>query len=362
MPLTPQEELELLELEEEEEQESSVSPLENASSSSMPTNIPQIGRLEASLRGGLQGASFGLSDEVIGGLRTAGAKLWGQEDSITDLYRKYRDIERQREATAAEQEPLLYHGADVATSLAMPFGGSIKLASKGASILDRLHSMGKLGAKVGALAGFGRSEADLTKGDVGGVLKDTATGAGMGYGLGTSLDAATSGIGTIGSKFIQGKGEKLKQASRLFDKAAKIKPLGEVAPLSRTLAGATGLLAQGAEKISEVTSRIQPTGVIQAAARKFPTEDRTKKIREDLEKQMIPQAQAGEKKLEQATNNLYDADDNELTQFAQVLRDKGFEKYGDTLEDAVRTGNTQKKHAAMFAVMQRPDLRQLLSQ
>jgi hypothetical protein len=50
--------------------------------------------------------------------------------------------------------------------------------AKGATALQRMGKMGLSALPVGGAFGLGNSNADLTQGDVGGVVRDTATGAG----------------------------------------------------------------------------------------------------------------------------------------------------------------------------------------
>jgi len=133
----------------------------------------EVGTLEAVGRGALQGATLGFADEatgVIGGLSNA---LQGK--SFVQGYRAERDEARANNQAAIDQHPLAYGAGDLAGGVATSFVPGLSLA-KGASLAANVAK----GAAVGAAQGFGSSDADLTKGDVGGAVRDTAIGGAIG--------------------------------------------------------------------------------------------------------------------------------------------------------------------------------------
>lgn len=136
-----------------------------------PTPKPEISKLESFAQGAGQGASMGFGDEGAGMLQAAVKK---GKDALTgasgqgfwDAYRKARDIYRAKAHEAQDANPKTYMGGEFAGAAATaPLMGEA--------------TMGKMAA-LGALQGLGSSEADLTKGDVGGAVRDTAIGAGVG--------------------------------------------------------------------------------------------------------------------------------------------------------------------------------------
>lgn len=139
-------------------------PAERAGLKYLDTTEEEPGRLEALLRGVKQGASFGLGDEITGAL----------ESAFTDkTYRQARDEARAADAAAQEAHGGYFAGGELGGGLAtalIPGGLAAKAGLTGL----------KGAAALGAAYGVGDSTADLTQGDVGGVLKDAALGAGAG--------------------------------------------------------------------------------------------------------------------------------------------------------------------------------------
>lgn len=164
---------------------------------------------------GAQGGLAGWSDEVIAGLRTA-AEAPSSEESLEDLYDRYRKIERERIEKARERSPWIGTAAEIGGAMVPAIGMAI--LSKGKSVpksATDLSSMLKTAAKVGlaegAFGGLGSSEADLikaVKGDVGEVeevAKDIAGGAAVGAVAGPVL----TGLGYAGGKALKGAGQKI---------------------------------------------------------------------------------------------------------------------------------------------------------
>ena len=134
----------------------------------------EVGGLEAVGRGALQGATLGLSDEITGALESLFSK--------TKTYSQARDESRANNAAAQDQHSLLYGGGELAGGILpglIPGAG----VAKGASIAE---AAGKA-ALQGGIAGLGSSEADLTKGDIGGAALDTGIGAVTGGVVGGAL-------------------------------------------------------------------------------------------------------------------------------------------------------------------------------
>lgn len=124
--------------------------------------------LESGARGLLQGVSLGFSDEIIGAL----------ESALTNkTYKQARDESRANNERAERDNPGTYMTGEIGGGVATAFVPGVGLAGN--------TLKGAVG--LGAAAGLGNSKSDLTKGEVGGALLDTATGA--------TLGAAGHGIG-----------------------------------------------------------------------------------------------------------------------------------------------------------------------
>jgi len=132
-----------------------------------------------SLGGGLlQGASAGFADEAEAGIRSM----------LSDkTYQQEREGVRARYRAEEEANPKTYLGGE--------FGGAAATA-----LIPGLGevTIPKMAAQ-GALYGLGSSEADLTKGDVGGAAKDTAIGGAVGGALG-GIGKGVGKLFTKGSK------------------------------------------------------------------------------------------------------------------------------------------------------------------
>lgn len=165
---------------------------------------------EALVRGGLQGASLGFGDEASALIDTgvshipllrdiaqkfntsSGGSGGGLPIDNPDLtYQQRRDAYRARNEAAEEAHPVAYGGGELVGGLAaVPFsGGAGEAKGLGAAI----KAGAKLGAKVGAATALGKSNADLTEGDVGNALVDTTKGAALGALAGGAVGAAGEG-------------------------------------------------------------------------------------------------------------------------------------------------------------------------
>lgn len=176
-------------------------------SKAAPTASPEQqnsppGYLESLLRGGAQGATLGYADEAMGGLEAAGKKITGDQTDLAELYRKYRDIERQKNEAAKKENPKMFTAGELG-------GGA-------ATMLTPIGEIGTAGKALalGATSALGQSDADLTKGEVGQAAKDTALGSAVGlgtYGLGKAiapmLQSAAPVAESVGNKLEQKSGD-----------------------------------------------------------------------------------------------------------------------------------------------------------
>ena len=153
--------------------------LSKSAKSKTPQTPEPISKTESALRGAAQGASLGFADELTGGGEAVLDKILGKDGNLSDLYSKHRDESRQAYKAAEEENPLTSFAGSLVGGIASPIPlGSTKTV--GQALLS--------GAKLGALAGLGSSEKEITNPDI---LKDV----GMGAGVGGALGAAGKGIG-----------------------------------------------------------------------------------------------------------------------------------------------------------------------
>ncbi len=149
--------------------------------SSLNASDEAPGQIEAGARGLAQGATLGFADEAMGGIKAAGHKLAGDQQTLIDLYTKYRDLERQKNEAAEKAHPATFMGSQLGGGLAtalIPGLGEANLAKTVA---------------LGATTGLGASSADLTKGEIAPAITDVALGAGLGaagHGLGKGISSA----------------------------------------------------------------------------------------------------------------------------------------------------------------------------
>lgn len=134
---------------------------------------PEVGGLESVLRGGAQGLSLGFADELAGAVGAARGALSGDERDLGDVYRQERDESRAAYRAAEAANPGLYRAGEIGGGVAGAFVPGLGVGKGLAGAL-------RAGAALGGAAGLGGSEADLTRGDVGGALADTAGGAAFG--------------------------------------------------------------------------------------------------------------------------------------------------------------------------------------
>ena len=183
-----------------------------------------------------QGLSFGFADEIEAGIRSA----FGEEEyaDVRDKIRKQlADYSRQNGTEALAME---IAGASIPTLVSqfIPVLGQSATAanvSRLATMADRMKRASKIGAVEGAVAGAGYSESD----DLGGVIGDVATGAGLGATIApVAGEAITKGITKLG--------DIVSEASKRFGQKGATAVEQEL----RRIAGATGKNEQ--ELISDI--------------------------------------------------------------------------------------------------------------
>ncbi len=156
-----------------------------------PHEAPQVGTGEALARGIENGATFGFGPAINGLLSTM---LGPKNDKlgILDQYRQNRDASREAMNAASAQHPWAYGTGSFA-------GAAIPAILSGGASVPESGALGaiKAGAGYGALSGLGNSEADLTKGDIGGALHDTARSAALGAAISPLLQPVAKAAGEL---------------------------------------------------------------------------------------------------------------------------------------------------------------------
>lgn len=237
-------------------------------------------RLEALLRGGGQGVTFGFGDEVNGAIQALGEKLGGSGKSLGDLYRLNRDSFRREDKAAEDAHGGYYLGGNLAggllTAPLLP-GGSAK------SLAQAL----KTGATMGAAAGLGSGSADLTRGDVGQALMETGTGAVfgaggglLGYGLAKGLPALSQALrarGINGARRVLLNGADSLSTRTILPDAAAEEALksGAIVPFGTTKGAAARLETMAgdqAAKYSGIVQQLEAAGVKGPAAKDIADE------------------------------------------------------------------------------------------
>lgn len=156
---------------------------------------PQITQGESLARGAAQGASLGFADEISGGVEALWEKAKGNPTEFGKLYEIARNESRENFKKAQEANPGTYMAGEIGGGVATAFVPGVA-AAKGA----KLANVAARAAGFGGAAGAGYSEAD----NVGGVLKDAATGAVLGGALAGAAPlvgkvAARAGVGAKNS-------------------------------------------------------------------------------------------------------------------------------------------------------------------
>lgn len=177
-------------------------------------------QLGVAARAAGQGLAFGFGDEAV-----AAAKAPFSDKSYTELRDENRAaLERDREAFPKTAIGSEIAGAVIpsvaATLLSGPAGGGASVANAGrlASVAKSVFNpaTAKALAAGGAAYGLGSSEADLTKGEVGGAAWDATKGAGTALALGRGLPAVAEPIMKAGGKVLRGAGEALSGPAELM--------------------------------------------------------------------------------------------------------------------------------------------------
>lgn len=149
---------------------------------------PPPGIIDSAMAGARRAASFGFGDEIEGAVKT----LTGSGPISAETYRKERDAVRARDTAIRNANPISAGIGETAAGIATSVIPGIAPARAA-----RAGQVAMQAAKVGAVAGAGESESDLTKGDVPGFARDVGVSAGANAAL-------AGGV----SKFVRGAPER----------------------------------------------------------------------------------------------------------------------------------------------------------
>lgn len=174
-----------------------------SSAPATPKETPKTSTFSDVVHMATKGLTAGFDDELQGAFHAATSGVYnaiknGDSGEIKKAYLSDRDRIRAEDAVASNNSPVLGTASEIGGSLLLPFGRIAKVGSYAYDAVanaPRLAKIAKLlsstsvgraavaGTAQGALNGAGNSEAD----NVGGVLEDTLTGAGVGGTVGATV-------------------------------------------------------------------------------------------------------------------------------------------------------------------------------
>lgn len=170
---------------------------ESVSADPLTIDAPPVSKMESFTRGGLQGATLGFADELVGageaGADVIAGKAKPSFDELVKAYQKHRDESRSNFKAAEEANPKTYFGGQLAGGIApVAASGGLGAGIQGA-------------ARLGGLAGLGTSNVDLTGSDtVADKLKGAGTDVAIGGATGAALASIPVGISAIKNKTLPG--------------------------------------------------------------------------------------------------------------------------------------------------------------
>lgn len=242
------------------------------------------GQLEALGRGAVSGATMGFGEEIGAAalspfdylrqllpgqpeaveeqLKAQGFTGLEGEQNILEKYRGLRDVAREREAEVQEAHPGTYLAGELVGGIApaIATGGTAAagtLAKEG--LKAGIKAGAKAGAKFGAAEALGRTEADLTRGEVLETAEDVAKGTVAGAVIGGALPLvgaagkqAKKGLAKVGNWLDDVSGE----LGLVTKEAAKMAEAGEQVVSRAALKETSKNIQKQAEKLNNTVSKI----------------------------------------------------------------------------------------------------------
>lgn len=203
------------------------------------TEVPKAQKItpvESVIAGASQGISFGFDDEAIGAVRAAIGKATGDDQNYSDLYKKYRDEQRNFTKQAQQDNPWSFFAGNAAgtvgSAIAVPFGA----IGEGATAAARIGRAATLGGVTGAGLSENNPLDSPTKAF--GFVKDVGEGAA----IGGALQGAGEGLGTAARTLIGGDTSGIRNFSQQKALAAAgfmAKDLNKLSPAQQEAIGST---------------------------------------------------------------------------------------------------------------------------
>lgn len=162
-----------------------VEPVEKSNDSFIEETMKGKNSVGAAIRGGAQGLTLGLADEIssgVGALRDiATQKRLGMNlEDFMEAYEAQKSATRRADKESSEISPIAYNASNIVGGIATSALPGMRLLNPKANASYK--TVAKVGAAGGALSGFGHSEAD----NLADLAWDTAKGGVAGAGLGVA--------------------------------------------------------------------------------------------------------------------------------------------------------------------------------
>lgn len=199
----------------------------------------------AAMRGFAQGGTFGFADEaggVLGMVDEAARRTFGSggvygdkplRQALVERYLLERGGNREELAEAQVAHPAITGAAELAGGLAVPIpgAGGVRAAAQAGKIGQAALRAGALGAGMGAVSGYGRTEAP----DLAGQVKDIARDATIGGLVMAPLGAGAARLSSAKAKAAQDALEKTQKEADKAMRSARSALGGETSSGFRTI-------------------------------------------------------------------------------------------------------------------------------
>lgn len=257
-------------------------------------------------------------------LRALKGQVLAEQDAAPSTYEIGRDLVRKDLNEAREANPGTFLAGEIAGGSLLPIPGGVAAqgATKGAKILRAAAQ----GAGTGAVYGLGASDAQLSRGDVGGTLGDMAIGAGLGGVGGAVAEGVVAPVVEKGAQLAGKAATALRQrASKGFADAEQgLRDLAEAAvrKKAKSAAGTLGTETQQGNRFVENLMRLEASGTpaqkqaIQAMRQSGVVGD----LQERLLDSTIDSIPGQKQVIDAARSELDDITANKAQHFADALK------------------------------------------
>lgn len=239
-----------------------------------------------------QGAMFGFSDELAGGVGAVASMLpegYGGIEGFhpIDAYVGTRDAARENLEAYRQREPMMAMGAEMGGAMLTGGVGGAAAARTGLSNMSRLKQLGTIGAAEGALYGAGAGEGLL--GSMGGATEGAITGGGAGL-LSRIPEKGLDQLARLSSKYkwqqpIRNQVEDMGGMEEVRSQLQRAHPesvLADITPEFRGMAGYAGNRSGGREIAEEFLTNRQRgmSGQIDTAGQNLSDTDYYRNMRQ----------------------------------------------------------------------------------